>query len=168
MNPQIFLLRFEKSGIKGNQRKGTSWSTESLSNSVSWLGLLGFTSASLETDTAISFYLLWLQTHRVHALARKMVCLQFTSLIQIFFNVTICVFISFSQQNQHLAFSCPLCIFCLIQIHICMCKCIYMPANTSIKIIVYCSDHTMKEPDGGNTNRCAKGRNFLLLPSGKS
>jgi len=51
MNPQIFLLRFEKSDVKGNQRRGTGWSTESLSNSVSWLGLLDFMSASLETDT---------------------------------------------------------------------------------------------------------------------
>lgn len=77
MNLQMFQLRFEKLDIKGNQRKGTGWSTESLSNSVSQLGLLGISSASFKTDTAISFHLLWLQTHRACALTKKMICIQF-------------------------------------------------------------------------------------------
>lgn len=56
MNPQIFLLRFEKPDIGENQKEGTGWSTESLFNSVSWLGLLDFMSASLEIGAAICFY----------------------------------------------------------------------------------------------------------------
>lgn len=56
MNPQIFLLRFEKPDVGENQKEGTGWSTESLSNSVSWLGLLDFMSVSLEIGAAICFY----------------------------------------------------------------------------------------------------------------